>query len=111
MRNITRRGMPLPGAAALPASRAAPGLLVSVRSAAESLVALEGGASIIDIKEPAKGSLGRASRAVQTDVVSALRGQRARGPEPGRRVTVTAALGELTENGSPSSHAPVPEAG
>ena len=35
-------------------------LLVSVRSPAEALAALEGGAALIDVKEPARGSLGRA---------------------------------------------------
>ena len=35
-------------------------LLVSVRSAEEAASALEGGAALIDIKEPVRGSLGRA---------------------------------------------------
>lgn len=34
-------------------------LLISVRSAEEARIALEAGADIIDVKEPAKGSLGR----------------------------------------------------
>ena len=38
-----------------------PRLLVSVRNAEEALMAVRGGADIIDVKEPSKGSLGRAS--------------------------------------------------
>ncbi len=112
MRTFTRRSTTLPGAGLelLPENRVPhpPGLLVSVRSAAESLVALEGGASIIDIKEPANGSLGRASRAVQVAVVSALRDRRERASDLGHEVTVTAALGELVASGPPSSYTPVP---
>ena len=37
------------------------GLLVSVRSAEEAKIAVEGGASVIDVKEPIRGPLGRAS--------------------------------------------------
>ncbi|MFM7290084.1 MAG: (5-formylfuran-3-yl)methyl phosphate synthase, partial [Planctomycetia bacterium] len=36
------------------------GLLVSVRDAAEAAAAVEGGAAIIDVKEPRRGSLGPA---------------------------------------------------
>jgi uncharacterized protein (UPF0264 family) len=84
-----------------------PKLLVSVRSAAESLVALAGGASYIDVKEPSHGSLGQASRAVQVEVVDAIDGFLNGGRSSGRQVTATAALGELGTNGSPSSHSPV----
>ena len=38
-----------------------PQLLVSVRSAEEARAALEGGAALIDVKEPSRGSLGSAS--------------------------------------------------
>lgn len=38
-----------------------PRLLVSVRSAEEALRAIDGGAEIVDVKEPAKGSLGMAT--------------------------------------------------
>ena len=65
-------------------------LLVSVRSAAEAIVALEGGAHIIDAKEPANGSLGSCSREVIAEIVEAIDG----------RVPVSAALGELTEFGA-----------
>jgi (5-formylfuran-3-yl)methyl phosphate synthase len=61
------------------------GLLVSVRSAEEALVALEGGAEVVDVKEPRRGALGAANvevwRAVQEVV--------------GERVITSAALGEF----------------
>ena len=60
-------------------------LLVSVRSAAETVEALEGGADIIDIKEPGDGSLGEAPLVVRKAVVEAVAG----------RAPVSAALGEL----------------
>ena len=62
-------------------------LLVSVRSAAEAEAALRGGAALIDVKEPALGSLGRASATTLADVVHAVAGRR----------PVSAALGELRE--------------
>jgi (5-formylfuran-3-yl)methyl phosphate synthase len=62
-------------------------LLVSVRSAAEALAALAGGAALIDAKEPARGSLGRADNAVIREIVAAVAG----------RVPVSAALGEWAE--------------
>jgi (5-formylfuran-3-yl)methyl phosphate synthase len=62
-------------------------LLVSVRSAAEAWVALAGGAALIDIKEPARGSLGRADATVIQDVVAAVNGRR----------PVSAALGEWAD--------------
>jgi len=52
------------------------GLLVSVRDAAEAAAALEGGAAIIDVKEPRHGSLGAAAPeaiAAVARVVGALR--------------------------------------
>ena len=61
-----------------------PGLLVSVRSAAEALAALDGGADLIDVKEPSRGPLGAADRNVVMDVVLAVDG----------RVPVSVALGE-----------------
>lgn len=60
-------------------------LLVSVRSSAEALVAVEAGAALIDVKEPANGPLGRANDETIASVVSAV----------GGRVPVSAALGEL----------------
>ncbi len=66
-------------------------LLVSVRSAAEAEAALAGGAALIDVKEPARGALGRADDAVIADVVRAVAG----------RAPVSAALGELRD-GAPA---------
>jgi uncharacterized protein (UPF0264 family) len=69
---------------------ACPGLLVSVRSAAEALEALAGGADVIDVKEPKRGSLGAADASTVAKVVHAVSG----------RATVTAAMGELAEAAS-----------
>jgi (5-formylfuran-3-yl)methyl phosphate synthase len=62
-------------------------LLVSVRSAMEAEAALRGGAALIDVKEPAHGSLGRASDDVIADVLRVVANRR----------PVSAALGELTD--------------
>ncbi|MGE0606697.1 MAG: (5-formylfuran-3-yl)methyl phosphate synthase [Pirellulales bacterium] len=62
-------------------------LLVSVRDAAEAAAALAGGAHLIDIKEPRRGSLGAADPSAMADVVRAVAGH----------VPVSAALGELLE--------------
>jgi hypothetical protein len=64
-----------------------PGLLVSVRSADEARSALAGGATVIDIKEPARGPLGRANADIWRDVVEAV----------GEAVPVSAALGEIAD--------------
>ncbi len=64
-----------------------PGLLVSVRNAAEALTALSAGADVIDVKDPRRGALGRADTDEIAGVVKAIAG----------RAPVTAALGELTE--------------
>jgi uncharacterized protein (UPF0264 family) len=66
----------------------APGLLVSVRSAAEALAALAGGADVIDVKEPNRGSLGAAGDDTIAAVVKAV----------GGRAPVSAALGELVDS-------------
>jgi uncharacterized protein (UPF0264 family) len=63
------------------------GLLVSVRSAAEAVVALAAGADLIDVKEPGHGPLGKADSGVIRGVVEAVAG----------RVPLSAALGELLE--------------
>jgi uncharacterized protein (UPF0264 family) len=65
----------------------APGLLVSVRSAREAHEALAGGADVIDVKEPTRGSLGAADASTIFEVALAIKG----------RAVVTAALGELTD--------------
>ena len=62
-------------------------LLVSVRSAAEARAALAGGADLIDVKEPARGPLGRADARVWREVRAAVPAD----------VPVSVALGELTE--------------
>jgi (5-formylfuran-3-yl)methyl phosphate synthase len=62
-------------------------LLVSVRSRVEALAALAGGATIIDVKEPKNGPLGRASFDVWREVRKTI-------PEP---VRVSVALGELND--------------
>jgi (5-formylfuran-3-yl)methyl phosphate synthase len=62
-------------------------LLVSVRSVAESEAALAGGADLIDIKEPAHGSLGRADVETMRAIIEAV----------GSRRPISAAMGELLE--------------
>ncbi len=63
------------------------GLLVSVRSADEARKAAAGGASVIDVKEPDEGALGRASVTVWREVHDAV----------ASRIPVSVALGELSE--------------
>lgn len=65
------------------------GLLVSVRDAAEARAALDGGAAIIDVKEPANGPLGRPAAAVVEAVGRVVAGRR----------PLTVAGGELAETG------------
>jgi uncharacterized protein (UPF0264 family) len=62
-------------------------LLVSVRSDVEARAALAGGAAIIDVKEPSRGSLGMASTTVWTAVRRAVPSS----------VIVSVALGELND--------------
>lgn len=62
-------------------------LLVSVRSEIEALAALAGGAAIIDVKEPSRGSLGMAPCSTWRQIREAM-------PPP---VIVSVALGELRE--------------
>ena len=75
-----------------------PQLLVSVRSSTEAEAALEGGAQLIDVKEPRHGSLGRADEAVIVDVIERVAGRR----------PVSAALGELA---NPEQARPYPRPG
>lgn len=63
------------------------GLLVSVRDAAEALVALRGGAALIDVKEPHHGSLGAATPEVWREVRRVV----------STEVPCSAALGELRD--------------
>lgn len=62
-------------------------LLVSVRSPAEALAALAGGADLIDVKEPGRGALGRADDETIAAIVRQVAGRR----------PVSAALGELAD--------------
>ena len=62
-------------------------LLVSVRSAEEARVALASGAGLIDVKDPSRGSLGRADDHVLEEVLDTVAGAR----------PVSAALGELRD--------------
>jgi uncharacterized protein (UPF0264 family) len=71
-------------------------LLVSVRSAAEAAAALEGGADLIDVKEPSRGPLGKADDRTIADVVRVVAGRR----------PVSAALGELRDGAAPPAGLP-----
>jgi len=64
------------------------GLLVSVRSAEEVKAALEGGADLIDVKEPSRGAMGIAENEVVAAVLKAVK----------NKVPVSAALGEFSDN-------------
>ena len=64
------------------------GLLVSVRSGEEAITALGGGAQVIDIKEPSRGSLGAADPSVWQEVCRRV----------GTSCTISAALGELVQD-------------
>jgi uncharacterized protein (UPF0264 family) len=69
-------------------------LLVSVRSAEEAAAALDAGADLIDVKEPAKGALGVAEAEVVAAVIDAVNG----------KVPVSAALGEWSPNAITEAH-------
>jgi uncharacterized protein (UPF0264 family) len=62
-------------------------LLVSVRNRQEAEEALAGGADLIDVKEPSRGSLGMADPAVWREVADAVAG----------RAPLSVALGELRD--------------
>lgn len=82
-----------------PSIPARPGLLVSVRDPDEARAALAGGATLLDVKEPANGPLGRAEP--QTwDAIRAV-------APPG--IPVSVALGELAEYSSHADQAPPPD--
>ena len=80
-----------------------PRLLVSVRNAEEALSAIRGGANIVDVKEPAHGSLGRASlenlAAVAKCLTDTMPDVARAGVEP---VPLSIALGEVEEWSSSS---------
>lgn len=62
------------------------GLLISVRNGEEAQAALAGGADLIDVKEPSRGSLGAADRGAWAEVFLAVAG----------KVPTSVALGELS---------------
>ena len=82
----------------LPDATRGPQLLVSVRSPAEAVVAVRGGADIIDVKEPLRGSLGMADM----DVIAAIARQLADShadhqPRHAPLTPLSVALGELND--------------
>ena len=62
-------------------------LLVSVRSLDEAVISVHGGADIVDVKEPTRGSLGAANPDVVAEITEELSG----------RVPISAACGELLD--------------
>jgi uncharacterized protein (UPF0264 family) len=81
-----------------------PRLLVSVRNAEEALSAIRGGADVVDVKEPAHGSLGRASLENLTAVAKYIRERKADADRPGAEsVPLSIALGEVEEWNSSST--------
>lgn len=68
-------------------------LLVSVRNAEEALIACASGAEVIDVKEPARGALGRADDGALRAVVDAVRG----------RAVLSFAAGEATDRANSSA--------
>ncbi len=76
-----------------------PGLLVSVRTACEVPAALAGGATLIDIKEPTEGPLGKAADSTIAEIVRAV----------GNRVPVSVALGEWADFVGHGASVPFPK--
>ena len=68
--------------------RTRPGLLVSVRDADEAVAAADAGADLIDVKDPSRGPLGMAHHETVSAVIAAV----------GKRVPVSAALGEWSDS-------------
>ncbi|HEV8058594.1 MAG TPA: (5-formylfuran-3-yl)methyl phosphate synthase [Gemmataceae bacterium] len=62
-------------------------LLISVRNASEARVAVAGGADLIDVKEPSRGSLGQADFSIISEIAAIIGDQR----------PLSAALGELID--------------
>jgi uncharacterized protein (UPF0264 family) len=78
-----------------------PRLLVSVRDAGEARAAITGGADIIDIKEPRRGSLGKADDEAIRDIVETVRLMN-------QTMPISAALGELRDWDSTSTGPSLP---
>lgn len=72
-------------------------LLVSVRSVQEAEAALAGGADLIDVKAPERGSLGRPDQDTVRAILAVVAGRR----------PVSAALGELAETPEPFANLPL----
>ena len=70
------------------------GLLVSVRDAAEAVVAVSAGAAIVDVKEPRRGPLGRPPAEIVAAVAVAVE----------QRAPLTLACGELTAGDEIAAH-------
>ena len=79
-------------------------LLVSVRTVEEALLAADGGADFIDLKEPSAGALGGLPVATIRAIVAALR-------EHGRGLPVSATIGDLPMDDVPAILARVSEVG
>lgn len=76
-----------------------PKLLVSVRNVREARAAIDGGADVIDVKEPRRGSLGMADPDVITAIAECVRSAASGMP-------VSAALGEMWASESNPSRIP-----
>lgn len=74
------------------------GLLVSVRDGTEAAGVLSAGVDLVDVKEPAAGSLGAAAPAVWKQVVDQVAGS----------TLISLALGELTDQALPERLAEIP---
>lgn len=72
-------------------------LLASVTNAREAATALDAGADIIDLKEPANGALGAVSPAVQQEVVQLVAGRRPVSATVGDLPMVTETLSRAIE--------------
>ena len=72
-------------------------LLVSVRNAVEAIAAIEGMADIVDVKEPAHGSLGCASPQIIAEVAAVVRAHRDAALLGRVAPPLSLALGELAE--------------
>jgi (5-formylfuran-3-yl)methyl phosphate synthase len=89
-----------------------PRLLVSVRDASEAVCAIEGGADVVDFKEPERGPLGRADVDVMFAAIETMdrqRGRVRRGGEVPPQSALPAKDAERTGAGSLDVQARVPD--